>query len=79
LDQSVDHHVAHKEDLLFRYALPRKIRVAIDRRSKKKVGQLICNQPVDFFRHRAVERAKPGLNMPYTDPDLGTDERGRNG
>ena len=38
--------------------------------NQEEIGNRICHDAVDLFRHGAVEAAQPGLNVNYLDPEF---------
>ena len=45
--------------------------VAVFRRSEKKVGESVCHDPIDFFRHSPVERTQSCFHMSYPNASFG--------
>jgi hypothetical protein len=74
LYERIDYHVADAEDLLGRNSLFLKIDVSVLARGKQQICELIGNQPVDFLRHGAVERAQSGFDVAHAHSSLGADQ-----
>jgi len=63
-NQRIDHHIP--DPWIFSAGMPfvAQIRVAVFRRGKQQVCQLICYQPVYFFRHGAIKRTQACSTWP---------------
>ena len=58
---------------------PRQIPVSVFRRSKQQIGELVGDQPVDLFRHGAVEGTQSRFHVSHPDQQFGADQRRSNG
>jgi len=61
--QGIDHDVAHTIDFGARDALAAKISIRILGVSKQKIGDPVCDEPVDLFRHGSVEGTEARFYM----------------
>jgi hypothetical protein len=75
-EQRVDHHVADESDFFGGDALGAQVLVGVGRGREQEVCDLIRQQAVDLFGHRAVAAAQPRLDVRDRDAELRADERG---
>ena len=78
--QTVDHHIADKDDFTRRFALATQYFIRIARRREQQIGQPISHEPVDFLGHRSVIATKSCFDMCQRQAEFRGDEtrcRGR--
>src|SRR6202011_4534363 len=70
--QRVNHHVADAVNFFFRNSFLLQMGVSVFGRSKQQIREPVRDYAIDLFRHGAVKRAKPSLDMANGDEQLGT-------
>ena len=76
-EQRINHHVADEADALIGDAFGAKVGVRILGRREQKVCELVCQEAIDFFGHRAVTAAESGFDVRDSDAELRAHERAR--
>ncbi len=74
-EKAVDHDVPDQPDTRFVDTLGAEVRVCVLRRREEPGRESVDDDTVDLLRHRAVVRAKPGLDVRHRDVPLDRDER----
>jgi len=75
MDQRVDHDIAYIADSRFVHALSPKIDFTRGFAHKQQIRDSVCRDPIDFFRHAAIERTKSGFQMNDGDVEFRCRER----
>ena len=74
--QRVDHHVTDEVDSRGSDAFALQILIGIPACGEQDFAKRVRNNAIDFFRHRAVEAAQPGLDVCHRNEKLNCDDRG---
>jgi hypothetical protein len=61
--QRIDHDVSNEANSFARDAFGKQVVVGIRRRSKQQIRNLIRQQSIDLFRHRAIATAQTRFNV----------------
>ena len=75
--QRIDHDVADESNSLSRNSFSAQVRIGILRRREQKIGDLIRQQPIDLFRHRAIAAAQSRFDVRDFNAELRTYQRAR--
>src|ERR1051326_1000309 len=77
LEQRIDHDVADESNTRFRNSLRPQIIVGVDRWGEKQVRDLVRQDSIDFFRHRAIAAAQSSFDVSNSYSQLCTHQRAR--
>src|SRR5262245_23450947 len=73
-EQGIDHDVSCKVNLGGINTFTLEVFVGVAAGREEKVGKSVGHKAIDFFRHRPVEAAQPGLDMCDGNPKFCCDD-----
>ncbi len=75
--QRIDHDVAHETDSFAWNAFSDQVFIRVVRWRKQQVSDLIRQQSIDLFGHRAIATAQSGFDVRHFHSELHTNQRAR--
>src|SRR3984957_1873544 len=75
LYQRIDHDIPDSVDFVGRNALVLEVGISILRRSEQEIGESVCHDAVDLFRHGSIERTKPSFYVSHLNEQFRAHQR----